>query len=70
VLRKTSSANKDVGDWIVPRKVSDEVEYDRGLNGKCDVHGTAGHSYPDHAAARISERSKIDRHRLGIPEKQ
>ena len=52
------------------RQVPDKVKGERGQNGERDVHGRAGRSYPDHAAARISERSKIDRHRLGITEQE
>jgi hypothetical protein len=39
------------------RQGPDKVEGERGRNGERDVHGRARRSYPDHAAARISERS-------------
>src|SRR5215831_16303045 len=52
------------------RQVIDEVEGERGENGERDVHGRPGRSYPDHVASRVTERSKIDRHRLGITEQK
>jgi len=51
-------------------QVPDEVEGEGGQNGERNVRGRPGRGNPDHATARISERSKIDRHRLGITEQE
>jgi hypothetical protein len=45
---------------LPPRTTTGTVATERGQNGERDVHGRGGRSYPDHAATRISERSKIE----------